>query len=444
MQTTGAVGVYPDLAGKVAVVTGGSGGIGAATCRLLAANGARVVVNGRDQARIQAVVDGIGAGGGEAIGVAGDCTDLAAIERLRQQVEQDLGPAEVLAAFVGGGRARPGPVADVPEDDWWSTVDGSLTIVDPPCEFDAFNVDLARDTSEVAHGFVDLWGTDCNADFGIDYFEGSGTTWTHEATPYSGFVVAVAWDTTGTYLLYVDAARLELRITKRLTNGTYTGGRLLSTHVGPDGSSAQGDVVASGGQWWAVWREHVAPSGSSGNEFDQTDLFQAYTIGGTLHPRQRITSNPLWDGAPSLALTPATTFPLRLVWSRGGSDFGAPTESDLRRALGNASGGWISATLATAGFLNLWPDVQMLGTTTYVAWNRDGRTVQANNASGTFLSHTFNTPAAQSHRPRMAVSPGNLVVGWTVPTSTSFRAFVAERVGSSWTGTYASPSATRL
>lgn len=127
MQTSGTVSVYPDLAGKVAVVTGGSGGIGAATCRLLAANGARVVVNGRDQARIQAVVDAIHAGGGEAIGVTGDCTDLAAIERLRQQVEQDFGPAEVLAAFVGSGRARPGPVADVPEEDWRSTVDGSLT-----------------------------------------------------------------------------------------------------------------------------------------------------------------------------------------------------------------------------------------------------------------------------------------------------------------------------
>ena len=127
MQANDKVPIYPDLAGKIAMVTGGSGGIGAATCRLLAANGARVVVNGRDQARIQAVVDAIHATGGEAIGVAGDCTDLAAVEWLRQQVEQDLGPAQVLAAFVGGGRARPGPVADVPEQDWRSTVDGSLT-----------------------------------------------------------------------------------------------------------------------------------------------------------------------------------------------------------------------------------------------------------------------------------------------------------------------------
>ena len=127
MQANYKVPIYPDLAGKVAVVTGGSGGIGAATCRLLAANGARVAVNGRDQARIDTVVDAIHATSGEAIGVAGDCTDLTAVEWLREQVEQDLGPAEVLAAFVGGGRARPGPVADVPEQDWRSTVDGSLT-----------------------------------------------------------------------------------------------------------------------------------------------------------------------------------------------------------------------------------------------------------------------------------------------------------------------------
>jgi 3-oxoacyl-[acyl-carrier protein] reductase len=127
MQASDKAPSYPDLAGKVAVVTGGSGGIGAATCRLLAANGARVAVNGRNPTRIRVVVDAIREGGGEAVGVDGDCTDPAAVQRLRQVVEQELGPAEVLAAFVGGGRARPGPVADIPEADWQSTLDGSLT-----------------------------------------------------------------------------------------------------------------------------------------------------------------------------------------------------------------------------------------------------------------------------------------------------------------------------
>ena len=84
---------YPDLAGKVAVVTGGSGGIGAATCRVLAANGVKVEVNGRDETKIAAVVDAIRSAGGEALGVAADCTDLTAVERMRQRVEEELGPA---------------------------------------------------------------------------------------------------------------------------------------------------------------------------------------------------------------------------------------------------------------------------------------------------------------------------------------------------------------
>ncbi|MGH2585998.1 MAG: SDR family NAD(P)-dependent oxidoreductase, partial [Dehalococcoidia bacterium] len=100
---------YPDLAGKVALVTGGSGGIGSATCRLLAAGGARVVVNARDQAAIDALVGSITAGGGRAIGVSADCTDFAAVERMRQRAEDELGPVEILAAFVGGGGARVAP-----------------------------------------------------------------------------------------------------------------------------------------------------------------------------------------------------------------------------------------------------------------------------------------------------------------------------------------------
>ena len=118
---------YPDLAGKVAVVTGGSGGIGAATCRLLAANGVKVAVNGRDEAKIGAVVDAIRSAGGAALGVAADCTDLAAVERMRKQTEGELGPVEVLAAFAGGGRARPGPVEQTTEEEWRSTVDANLT-----------------------------------------------------------------------------------------------------------------------------------------------------------------------------------------------------------------------------------------------------------------------------------------------------------------------------
>src|SRR5438477_6223977 len=80
---------YPDLAGKVALVTGGSRGIGAATCRLLAANGVKVVVNGRDQAAIDAVVGAIRTSGGRAIGVAADVIDFSAIEEMRRWSERE-------------------------------------------------------------------------------------------------------------------------------------------------------------------------------------------------------------------------------------------------------------------------------------------------------------------------------------------------------------------
>jgi hypothetical protein len=79
----------------------------------------------------------------------------------------------------------------------------------------------------------------------------------------------------------------------------------------------------------------------------------------------------------------------------------------------------------------------------YVVWNRDGRTVEANNAGGTFLSHTFATPAVQSQSPRIVVAPGHVVVGWPAQSS-PFQAFVAERVGTTWTGRVASPSVPRL
>jgi NADP-dependent 3-hydroxy acid dehydrogenase YdfG len=119
---------YPDLAGKVAVVTGSSRGIGAATCRLLAASGARVVVNGRDQAALQQTVDKIRAVGGEATAVAADVAEPGGLRRLREETERAYGPAEVLGAFVGGGGPPPGPTAELTEPEWDAAIRGNLTV----------------------------------------------------------------------------------------------------------------------------------------------------------------------------------------------------------------------------------------------------------------------------------------------------------------------------
>ena len=120
--------VYPDLAGKVAVVTGSSQGIGAATCRLLAANGAKVVVNGRDPAALEETVTKLRRDGGDAIGVAGDVADPAALERLREETEHTYGPTDVLGAFVGGGGPPPGPTAQITPEEWEAAIRGNLTV----------------------------------------------------------------------------------------------------------------------------------------------------------------------------------------------------------------------------------------------------------------------------------------------------------------------------
>jgi 3-oxoacyl-[acyl-carrier protein] reductase len=118
--------IYPDLAGQVAVVTGGSRGIGAATARALAANRVAVAVTGRDRDAIAAVVEAIDSRGGRAIGVAADCTVEADLEALHQQVNDQLGPIDVLAAFAGGD-GMPVPTAAETAAHWRSVVESDLT-----------------------------------------------------------------------------------------------------------------------------------------------------------------------------------------------------------------------------------------------------------------------------------------------------------------------------
>jgi 3-oxoacyl-[acyl-carrier protein] reductase len=117
---------YPDLKGKVAFVTGGSRGIGAATCRMLADNGVRVAVNGRDTAAIEGVVRSIRDAGGEAVAAPADCSNGEALARARDAVHRELGDVEILAAFAGGG-GEPTPFLPMSEAKWRSAVDANLT-----------------------------------------------------------------------------------------------------------------------------------------------------------------------------------------------------------------------------------------------------------------------------------------------------------------------------
>ena len=117
---------YPDLAGRVALVTGGSKGIGAATARVLAANGVKVAVNARSQPSIDAVVEELRDAGAEAIGISADVGELDAVERVRDRVESKLGPIDILLPFAGGFGAFT-PIQETSEAEWREVIDWNLT-----------------------------------------------------------------------------------------------------------------------------------------------------------------------------------------------------------------------------------------------------------------------------------------------------------------------------
>jgi 3-oxoacyl-[acyl-carrier protein] reductase len=114
---------YRDLAGRVALVTGGSRGIGAATCRLLADNGVRVAVNGRDPGAVDALVGELGGG---ALGVPGDATDWDHVQGVRDQVLGAVGALDILMPFAGGFDHYTA-VQDITEAEWHHVIDANLT-----------------------------------------------------------------------------------------------------------------------------------------------------------------------------------------------------------------------------------------------------------------------------------------------------------------------------
>jgi NAD(P)-dependent dehydrogenase (short-subunit alcohol dehydrogenase family) len=114
-----------DLAGQVALVTGGSSGLGREISLRLAAAGASVGVMARSEDQVDKTVAEIASAGGRALSAIADVSDRGAVEKAVEAVERELGPVDLLVNNAGIS----GPVApfwEADPDDWWSAVEVNL------------------------------------------------------------------------------------------------------------------------------------------------------------------------------------------------------------------------------------------------------------------------------------------------------------------------------
>jgi NAD(P)-dependent dehydrogenase (short-subunit alcohol dehydrogenase family) len=107
-----------ELSGKIAVITGGSSGIGLATAKRFVEEGAYVFITGRRQAELDKAVAEIGS---NVTGVQGDVSNLDDLDRLYKEVETKKGKLDVL--FANAGIAEPVPTPDVTPEHYDRTFD---------------------------------------------------------------------------------------------------------------------------------------------------------------------------------------------------------------------------------------------------------------------------------------------------------------------------------
>jgi NAD(P)-dependent dehydrogenase (short-subunit alcohol dehydrogenase family) len=114
------------LAGKVAIVTGASSGIGRATAKLFAAEGASVVVAARGRPGLDRVVEEIEAAGGQAVAVAGDVRDEALAQALVDTARERFGGLDI-AVNNAGTLGEMAPIAELSTTGWRACIDANLT-----------------------------------------------------------------------------------------------------------------------------------------------------------------------------------------------------------------------------------------------------------------------------------------------------------------------------
>jgi 2-dehydro-3-deoxy-D-gluconate 5-dehydrogenase len=121
-----------DLRGKIALVTGGNGGIGLGIARGLAATGADVAIAARSTAKLAVAVAALEDVGTRSIGICADVTDRSQVERMVAETVERLGGLDILIANAGMN-IRKAPQEYTP-DEWRQIVDTNLTSVFACCQ----------------------------------------------------------------------------------------------------------------------------------------------------------------------------------------------------------------------------------------------------------------------------------------------------------------------
>jgi len=112
------------LDGRVAVVTGGGGGLGAGICPALARLGARVAVAGRTKSKLQDVAAGVVEAGGTAIAVEVDIADRGSVEGMVERVVAEWGRLDILVNNAAVYHRK--PWTEISEADWDHVLDTNL------------------------------------------------------------------------------------------------------------------------------------------------------------------------------------------------------------------------------------------------------------------------------------------------------------------------------